>query len=362
MNIKDKLNDGFLELYDGQMALANKKTLITDNLPELKFTARGKELFALSESLYGKYLTEGGGVALAERAVEMCALAVKQGYPHAVVKMAFYYDKDYIEIDRTEEFRCRVACDYYGKVAYYDGVPKCDDGVTPEMGWEELKRLAARMLMDMLATAPPSLTGDKDGKYSYEYNRALIEEKLQISTGSPAKIKRSERDRQEQIEKVFKACKHNKTRAPLFGVVQLSAAQALNVFSQKSAAMKLCGDLNIWINNGERVVRVNNTTAFKEFAEKLTGEDIWVYFFNNNLGGHRYLSGAQRNALCDLMMKDNFARFLTLAQSAKERERGEYLFSDDDIFFFLSGLLTPLKTALDALIEKVTSDKEWSDL
>ncbi|MDE7087149.1 MAG: hypothetical protein K2O67_03045, partial [Clostridia bacterium] len=109
------LLDEVLELYDGQMALQNKK-LISDNVPPLKFSAHGKELFALSESLYGKWLKEGDDLSLVDKAVALCREAVAEGYPHAVVKMAYYYDKDYLAADRSEEFRCRVACDYYGKV------------------------------------------------------------------------------------------------------------------------------------------------------------------------------------------------------------------------------------------------------
>ena len=59
------------------------------------------------------------------------------------------------------------------------------------------------------------------------------------------------------------------------------------------------------------------------------------------------------------MMKDNYARFSRLKDSAEERGRSEYLFSDDDVRFFISNRLTPLKSALDGLIDRVVSDKDW---
>ena len=34
-------------------------------------------------------------------------------------------------------------------------------------------------------------------------------------------------------------------------------------------------------------------------------------------------------------------------------------FSDDDVRFFISNRLTPLKSALDGLIDRVVSDKDW---
>ena len=148
-----------MELYDGQTATLSDKRLISDIVPDLKYSAHGKELFALSESFYCKWLSEGKDIKYVDRAIELCRQAAEEGYPHAVVKMGFYYDKDYIALDRTEEFRCRVACDYYCKVVYRDEAPAYEDEVTPEISWEDLQREAAGMFMDMLAGAQKSLSG-----------------------------------------------------------------------------------------------------------------------------------------------------------------------------------------------------------
>ncbi len=347
-----------LELYDGQMALPNRK-LIADNVPPLKFTARGKELFALSESLYGKWLQGEKGEDAVERAVELCRLSVEEGYPHAVVKMAFYYDKDYIATDRTEEFRCRVACDYYGKVVYCEETPPCDEDVTPEIGWTELKNMAARMLLDMLAHAPRALEEYGGGRYSYAYHCDRLRES--VGTVPVASCERTERDREKFAAKVFYGCKHNKVRAPLFGVIQLSAGQAQSLFAAGGDTIKLSGDINIWLWDGSRTVRVNSTSAFNRFLGSLGSAETWAFFFNNERGGHGYLNASQRKAACELMMKDGFSRYHTLVGSARERGRSEYLFSDDDVQFFMTGRINALKTALDDLIKKVTGDRDWSD-
>lgn len=359
---KERENERILELYDGQMAsLANKK-LISDTVPELKFTARGKELFALSESFYCKWLGGGGDNSLVEKAIELCRSAVALGEPRAVVKMAFYYDKDYIATDRTEEFRCRVACDYYSKVVYCDEVPKGADGVASESEWNELQRTAARMFVDMLAGAQKSLSDYTDGKYSCAENaqRLLTKFGIESERGNIAHNPLSDGDK--FAETVLVSCKHNKTRAPLFGIISLTAEEVKRVFASKSEAMKICGDVNIWLDDNGRVFRVNNTSAFKEALEKLQGGEIWLYFVNNDAGGHKYLSGAQRKGLCELMMKDNFARFIRLKDSAEERGKIRYVFSDDDVQFFINGKLTPIKNALDGLIDRVVCDNEWGKL
>ncbi|MCI8369342.1 MAG: hypothetical protein HFJ81_06910 [Clostridia bacterium] len=347
-----------LELYDGQMAQLSNKKLISDIVPPLKYSARGKELFALSESFYCQWLMRGDNPALVEQAIELCRQAVAEGYPHAVVKMAFYYDKDYVALDRTEEFRCRVACDYYCKIAYCDETPKFADAVSPEIEWQALQRQAAGMLLDMLAGAQKSLAGYSSDKYSYDENLKRLKARYGISSDSANLPLRAERNREQFAVTVLDSCKHNRARAPLFGVMCLNSEEVKSLFAPKSTAMKLCGDVNIWVNGG-KLVRANNTSAFNKALKELSGEAVWVYFFNNNLGGHKYLSGKQRKDLCELMMKDNYARFSRLKDSAEERGRSEYLFSDDDVRFFISNRLTPLKSALDGLIDRVVSDKDW---
>ncbi|MDE7086710.1 MAG: hypothetical protein K2O67_00790, partial [Clostridia bacterium] len=247
-------------------------------------------------------------------------------------------------------------------VIYCDQVPKNIDGVIPEISWDELQRIAARMCLDMLAAAPSSLENFVSGKYSYEYHRDRIASGLGVTFDVKNQPQRAERDGEKFAQTVFDSCKHNKTRAPLFGVINLNSVEAKSVFAPKSSAMKLCGDINVWLYNGKRVLKANNTSAFNNYLNELAGESVWVFFFNNNLGGHRYLNGKQRKDLCELMMKDDFMRFFRLQKSAEEKGRNEYLFSDDDVQFFMASRLTPLKTALDGLINRVLSDGEWSNL
>lgn len=358
MKSKAVIDEQVLELYDGRMARHNGKPY-TAMGAELKFSARGKELYALCESFYGRWLEKADAPrSLLDKSIEICREAAAEGYPHAVVKLAYFYDKDYVALDRTEEFRCRVACDYYRKVVFCENAPKGIEEVTPAV-WEEVKRIAACRLIDMLAGAQKSLSDYGNGTYSYEENLRLIRQRnIAVSTDNRHLPQRGERDKADFMETVFYACKHNKTRAPLFGVMSITAASAKRVFAPKSMAMKMCGDLNIWLFNGEKLLKVNNTANFKNFVGEIAGENNWVFFFNNNLGGHRYVNGKQRKELCELMMKDNYARFKRLTQSAEERGRSEYLFSDDDIQFFLCKK-SKLRNALDSLIDKVAGDTDW---
>lgn len=361
-NLKIGADEEYLELYDGQMAKLSDKKLISDVVPKLKYTAHGKELYALSESLYCKWLQGGGDTKLVDDAIALCRRAAAEGYPPAVVKMAFFYDKDYLSLDRTEEFRCRVACDYYCKVVYYDDTPKCEDGIIPETPWEQLQRAAARMLLEMLAGAQKALSGYSDGRYSFAENLKRLRERFGIGADLQNAPLRVERDRELFVNTVLDSCKNNRTRAPLFGVIYLDGEEVKRVFAPKSAAMKICGDVNIWLFSGGKVTRVNNTSAFNKYLQSFEADGAWTFFFNNNLGGHKYLSGKQRKDLCELMMRDDYARFMRLSDSAEERGKSEYLFSDDDVQFFINGRLTPMRTALDGLINRVINDKDWDNV
>lgn len=362
--IKEKRRDSetVLELYDGQMASLSTKKLISDTVPELKFTTRGKELFALSESLYCKWLEGGGDYSLVDKAIELCKAAAALGEPRAVVKMAFYYDKDYMSADRTEEFRCRVACDYYSKVVYCEQMPQSTDGAANENEWYELQRTAARMFADMLAGAEKSFSDYSDGKYSYSANIERLRLNFGIECGR-AGLETNPLDGGEKFaETVLTACKRSKTRAPLFGILQLTAGEAKRVFRPKSEVMKICGDVNIWLDGGGRIFRVNNTQAFFTALDGLISGEVWLYFSSSDAGGHKYLSVKQRKSLCELLLKDGFARFIRLKDSAKERGKSRYVFSDDDVEFFINGKLTTIKSALDSLIDRVVCDNEWGQL
>ena len=357
---ENNIGEEYLELYDGQMASLSTKKLISDTVPELRFTAKGRELFALSESLYCKWLESGEDYSLVEKAIEVCRAAAASGEPQAVVKMAFYYDKDYIDADRTEEFRCRIACDYYSKVVYCEGMPKNSDGVASESEWIDLRRTATRMFADMLSGAKKSLSDYTDGKYSFRVNAERLRANFGIECAGTNDSSPQE-DAEKFAETVLTACKSSKVRAPLFGILQLTAAEAKRVFAPKSEVMKICGDVNIWLDSGN-VVKVNNTKAFNAALENLSDGGVWLYFASSDAGGHRYLSVKQRKDLCELLRKDGFARFIRLKDSAKERGKTKYVFSDDDVEFFITGKLTPLKSALDGLIDRVVCDNEWGTL
>ncbi|MGN1373296.1 MAG: hypothetical protein ACI4VK_04540 [Candidatus Coproplasma sp.] len=348
-----------LELYDGQRAVDKKVT--TDYIPNLRISAKGREIFALSENLYGKWLETQQDFSLIDRAIEFCREAVKLGYPHAVAKMGYYYDKDYVDSDRTEEYRCRVATDYYSKIVYADRAPVADNGASADLTWEELKKMTAKMLLEMLAGSNIALSRDAQDTYGYPYNKnriAAMFPDIHIAEASSANNRN--KDSIKSLQEVLNSCKNNKTRAPLFGVVKMTVAEMLTVFSKDGFGWRDSRYINIWLICDKFLQKAAPTDKFDQNLKKTFSDDnskgltAWVCFFNIGQGGHRYVNEKNREAICEEFRKNDFFVFRELIKFAELQSRNMLVFSDDDIEFYNNR--NPLDAARK-LIENVTKGK-----
>ena len=354
---KKTTNYDELELYDGQRASLPDKKVTTDYIPGLSISARGKEIFALSENLYCKWLETQDDYSLVTRAIDLCRQAVALGYPHAVVKMGYYYDKDYIDSDRMEEYRCRVATDYYSKVVYADRPPITERGVTSEIAWEDLRKMSARLLLEMLSSSSEALTRDVNNRYGYSYNRKEIASLFpDIKAEGNLAVKSRSKDMEKALQEVLKYCKTNKYRAPLFGVLKMNVAEVLRAFSKDGFAWQASKNINVYLIAGEWVAKAGATQDFhtrlnERFANCKGDGKVWVCFFNVNSDGHRFVNEKSRNAICNYCTQDGLLIFKELTKAAELQNRNMLIFSDDDVE--LHRKHTPLEGA-KILISTVT--------
>ena len=111
-----------LELYDGSWACPYCKREMGGDFSAFSITEENEELYILSERSYYRWLTNmkllRGKAAqkLIDRAVELCRESAQLGNPLAVLRLGFFYDKDYVEVNRSEAVRCRIAYAYYSAV------------------------------------------------------------------------------------------------------------------------------------------------------------------------------------------------------------------------------------------------------
>ncbi|MGN0807716.1 MAG: hypothetical protein ACI4MN_04630 [Candidatus Coproplasma sp.] len=352
-----------LELYNGQRASLPSKKVTTDYIPNLHISASGKELFALSESLYCKWLEEQDDFSIMERAIELCRQAVQLGYPHAVAKMGFYYDKDYIDSDRTEEYRCRMATDYYAKVVYAEKAPYVDSGVNPELNWEELKKMTARMFLEMLAGSESAILRDIEDNYGYEWNKQRILTLFpELTVDESAIVFTRNKDIEKTFQEVLKSCKSNKYRAPLFGILRMGAQEIKNSFSRDGFAWQASKHVNLWIVGNNFLAKAAPTEEFENKLSKALSDDgfmssvVWVCFFNNNLGGHRFIKEKSRNVICDYFASNGCKIFKELINVVQLQNRTTLIFSDDDVYYHMRNRIdSPLdgaKKLVDCVIHQ----------
>ena len=122
-----------------------------------QITKESNDLFKLSELFYYKSFSEKDSVKrefYIENAIANCRLAVEQGHPEAYFRLGFYYDKDYLELNRSEIARCQMAYQYYSALCFSTS-KDTDFNVSPEVEYHktlsQLKQEAAKYMLEMLS-------------------------------------------------------------------------------------------------------------------------------------------------------------------------------------------------------------------
>ena len=217
-----------LELYDGGWACPHCKHEMMSAFSAFSVTAENEELFTLSERSYYRWLTNARrgqeGRTWLDKAVELCRESARLGNPLAVTRLGYYYDKDYVEENRSEAVRCRIAYAYYSAVCFSDAELKVQEGVLGRYEWKQIRVRAAEMMLNMLAFAPEELTALD--KFNFAYNRSRVRAKLGIDTAAErVEPMRVGRDRQ-AFETLY-SC-FAKQRAPLFEKIRMGRRREQN--------------------------------------------------------------------------------------------------------------------------------------
>lgn len=362
----EKCNKNFeepLELYDGSWACPFCKREISDALQDFKITPESNELFILAERNYFTWLTSSPDDRAKiwnksiGKAVELCKRAALLGDPRAITRLGYYYDKDYVEIERTEAERCRIAYYYYAAVCYSDSAQNID-----AEKWQAIREYAARLMLNMLRYAPAEITDLP--KFNFEANRNRVDSVLGIKIGDDGyetkKISRSER-----MLETFYSC-FSTTRAPLFGICRITGEELADVFATSKANADADGRQSVYdlINHGLKICYVASSeiATGKMSFYKLSGESninkrldelknsnaqIHVFFFNR-CGKHRFFNGGSLNAIGRALEERNYNLVGRLLDGNKDRD---YTFFDDDVYRYKGKFLAPIKTAVEELIE-----------
>ena len=335
-----------LELYDGGWACPHCKHGLMSAFSDFSVTRENEELFTLSERSYYRWLTNARrgqeGRAWLDKAVELCRESARLGNPLAVTRLGYYYDKDYVEENRSEAVRCRIAYAYYSAVCFSDAELKVQEGVLGRYEWKQIRVRAAEMMLNMLAFAPEELTALD--KFNFAYNRSRVRAKLGIDTAAErVEPMRVGRDRQ-TFETLY-SC-FAKQRAPLFGIFRLSGEELKRLFGMSVGnrfdacrmaerglylGIIACGRGGGVAEDGGTFTALRNRARIGQvLVETEDGASLCLYFFNES-GGHRFFGryglGAIRKAL-------EANRFALVKRLIDDGGRMDYTFLDDDVYLY----------------------------
>lgn len=341
-----------LELYNGEIACPKCKSKLTQYHSVLSATnPRACELFELSETYYHYALCKKSGIPtshlaeqstltaeeMVEKAIDLCQEAVKLGHPEAVWRLGFYYDRDYLEQDKTETMRARIAANLYLSIITAPDTQFPGYGITGTSDETiDLKRRAATDLHAILKSI---------SKYDRKpYIDALInhgyltqEALMELSYDS---VSRSERELMDILKRTS-----SKRKAPMFGIIRVRKEHLERL---KDEIVKIPNVVNRKVNmmfiplnkddtydfrysvggkSPYHVVRIS-TDAIEvgiKLAVDKAAENCCVYFFNKG-GKHKYYSPLQCDKLCNSINNDLIDRLISTTPGRS------YTFYDDDIY------------------------------
>ncbi|MBR5439354.1 MAG: hypothetical protein IKV61_03965 [Clostridia bacterium] len=371
-----------LILYNGALVCPHCKKELTV-VSDFKITERNQEIYNLSELYLHRYLSpksqdETRGAVIKLRANEMIGLAIdncntaaKEGNPYAVYRMG-YYNEYFLESQRGETDRIRVAFNYYSSLCYSEAKKvKVEQGASAmsEEEFERLKRQAAIALLTLYDRYPQALKGST--RYDYEKNKQRI---TSIYGDLPVEVNLAKKRASGHTQNVFRillSCL-NRNRAPLWGLFLLTGSELKSLFLMKKDQREKKPELYKLISKGvhlrylpcdsEGVIAKdledryfinfpNNEERVKEMLQDIKDdENLYLYLFNTK-GGHEYLSASQIKKIGIKLASNSYESVCSLIDYSAQ----EYLFFDDDIFVYKRGI--KIEKCVDVLIEKISGDE-----
>lgn len=335
--------DEVLTLFDGSLVCPKCKSPIFD--ADFKITRENDEIFKLSELFYLNALkaeSRKDYKKYIEQATSLCIYAANLGHPSAVWRIGFYYQKDYMERNRSESERLRYA-GFYFKLLYKSKL----ESVSVEKGIDGYQndfylKLKTRAASDFLNIIGKLKAGNAETmRFEREYIKSVygltssfdvIEDK---TSGKPYDI--------------LKECSSD-FRPPRFGMIKMTKAEFCESYSEICpllASDKKISSVMIYFDD-EWNARIttkplsdikNIEEYFKRWEEDKDAKGskgTLFLFFVNRAGKNKMTSHLKKDffeylRISDGRASDTLQKFLGTFY-VKCRSNGcDFVFTDDDI-------------------------------
>lgn len=346
-----------------------RKPLVNENIV-FKVTKENDDLFRLSEIFYFNSIKEADELRKSyyiKNAVEKCRLAASLGHPRAYQRLGFYYDKDYVELNRSEIARCQMAYQYYSTVCYSTSNELVieNDVKDKNISLLDIKKETAELMLKMLIEF-----GDGellDDSYSFDINAKKVQQKLGVIIDDTRKISSMKQEKLDKILSSLRECT-NKKRAPLFGIFTYVSISDLNELftTHKKEMLALIKNDDLFLGYFEYKDNLYTSiesdyliplTSYEKIMDDIKGlekgrqQQIVLVFFNRK-NGHNLLK-KKEIAIAEKYFKNTNNQFLSgmiynLIQNNKNGDGRIYY--DDDVYYYLNSHNIP--NALEELKNK----------
>ena len=342
-----------LDLYDGSWSCPVCRNPLNIFQSEFVVNADNEELFVQSELLFAQWLFNHDGrvnMSTVKQAIELCQRSARMGNPKAIARLAFYYDKQYVDKNYSDTMRCKIAYIYYSAICFSNiGTVKVENGL-PQVNWKELREKTAYFMLYMLATAPVELQETKT--YNLHNNQERVRHEMGLDINL-AEIEKSN-DSITHTERIFStlcSCV-DKRRAPLFGAFRTKIADLKDLYKRPFTGKenKIPNAL-YWLTTTKKILLAyiddsvikNSDAKFSRlstrnsvemlFKNKQDDDFVWIFFFNHN-GGHKYLGNQQKRERVEKVIYGRVGSDL-LKMLLQNGHQSSYVFYDDDIYQFM---------------------------
>lgn len=346
------------ELYDGTSRCVNCKQKI--EFKRFQKNAVNEEQFVLSEIAFHEALQimSHGTVQQAEdarnkkipRAVELCKRAALSGHAKALLRLAYYYETGFAEVDKIAAYK--TACKYYEMIWKNDFSDKSVSKTYNYLEIVNLRQIAALRHLELLQNVPARLNKNV---YDYDKKSAEIIAKGVLKTVPPKNNRSVDgMDDAERIRNILLSSLDSGERSPLFGVFYLDGstllawASAVGGWSDRkkkqtnSQYFAKNGNMLLYIfGDGNDIVRVTDTFNWSD----ISADSCYVMFFSSK--SNRVFASHRR-----YLEKNGRQAIIELCDVAYQRQR-DYVFYPDDVSAFRNRWFETLSHATKDLVNDV---------
>jgi hypothetical protein len=309
-----------LELFTGSFACPKCKTTLFDvsSKVEFKITEENEEQYLHSEILYHKALKTDDKNSFdkyIKEAIELCKQSAKSYNPKAMLRLAYYYDYDYIDKNRSELDRCKIAKSYYRSICFGDlnNISIIGDIDAPNI--REIKEHAAALYFNMLESL------DADNKESLG-QKQIDADKLKLSKQYPSIIHGYDSNNVTMFDHnttlgildILKTCS-NKKNPPMFGSFKMNINEARSLFTtnnneiikyiKKGCDIYVVDDVNGIMDPDSRFIKLNMLSIIKSEILNKDRNDLYIVFVNSG-AKMSFLEGLAIRPILKQLRQDNF--------------------------------------------------------